>query len=239
MNQIMRRIGILLFAFFLSANSFSAEHGNHKVMPLSINEAKDSVELQILYNGRAWRNLYYKVKGDQFLFLNEFLPGSVTIDDKTFNDLKLRYDIYDDELILISDHGIIIQLNKEMIDLFSVNFKNTSYYFKNFDKDSVNILSGYVNVLYEGNTSLYVKYRKELLQLAVENKYDMFNQINRVYIEKDGEVMKVDSRSELLKLLKDRKHELHNFIRSHKIKISKKYPESFIPVIEYYNKLGN
>ena len=36
------------------------------------------------------------------------------------------------------------------------------------------------------NTSLYVKYRKEILQLAVENKYDMFNQINRIYVRKDG-----------------------------------------------------
>ena len=96
MNHLMRRIDILFFALFLSANSFSASYGNDKAIPLSLIQGRDTVEIQILYNGRAWRNLYYKVKGDQFLFSNEFLSGTVTIDDRTFSNLNLRYDIYDD-----------------------------------------------------------------------------------------------------------------------------------------------
>ena len=42
----------------------------------------DTIDIQLLYNGRAWRNLYYKIRGDQFLFSTEFLPGSVTVEGK-------------------------------------------------------------------------------------------------------------------------------------------------------------
>jgi len=198
---------------------------------------KDTIDIQILNNGRAWRNLYYRIKGDQFLFSPEFLPGTVTIEGRKFNNLQLKYDIYNDELIMITDHGIIIQLNKEMIESFSMNFNSYEYNFRRFDADSVNTLSGYVNVLYEGGTSLYAKYRKEILLLAVENKYDLFNQINRVFVRKDDEIIRVDSKMEFMKLLKDQKQQLHNFIRNNKIKLSRKDPESFRPVVEYYDKL--
>ena len=228
MNNLMRHFFILFSLFFLSIDcihQFPAEWS-----------CRDSIELQILNNGRAWRNLYYKIKGDQFLFSAEFLPGSVTIEGRTFNNLRLKYDIYNDELIMITDHGIIIQLNKEMVESFSMVFDNF-YNFKKIEADTLNSLAGYVNVLYDGNISLYVKYRKEILQLAVENKYDMFNQINRIYVKKDGVISRVDSKREFLNLFKDKKQQLHTFIRSEKLKLSRKNPGSFKPVIEYYDTL--
>jgi len=197
----------------------------------------DTIDVQLLYNGRAWRNLYYKIKGDQFLFTTEFLPGSVTVEGKKFNNLPVKYDIYNDELLTITDHGIILQLNKEMINSFTMNYKDQILKFKKLDADSLNSLSGYVNVLYDGGTSLYIKYRKEILLLAVENKYDMFNQIIRIFVKKNGRIFKVDSKGELLKLLEDQKHLVRSFIRSNKIGISRKNPGSFKPVIEYYDKL--
>jgi len=199
--------------------------------------ANDTIDIQTLYNGRAWRNLFYRVKGDQFLFSPEFLPGSVSIQGKLFKNIPLKYDIYNDELLTITDHGIILQLNKEMVDLFTMNYENHILSFKNLEADSISSLSGYVNVLYDGGTSLFIKYRKEILTLAVENKYDMFNLVNRVFVEKDGEITKVDSKGELIKLFEDQKHLVRSYIRSNKIRVSRKDPESFKPVIEYYDKL--
>lgn len=199
--------------------------------------ANDAIDIQTLYNGRAWRNLFYRIKGDQFLYSPEFLSGSVTIQGKLFDDIPLKYDIYNDEILTITDKGIILQLNKEMIELFTMNYENQVLNFRNLMADSVNSLSGYVNVLYDGGVSLYIKYRKEILTLAVENKYDMFNQINRVFLKKDGEIVKVDSKGKLLQLFGEQKHQVRSFIRSSRISVSRKYPESFKPVIEFYDKL--
>jgi len=197
----------------------------------------DSIEKQILYNGRAWRNLYSRIKGDQFLFSANLLNGTVTIGPRTFKNLLVKYDIYNDEILTTTDHGIILQLNKEMIDFFSINYDGKSYLFKRLDADSTNTLSGYVNVLYDSNISLYIKYRKEILLLAVENKFDLFNQLHKIYLKKGGVIILVNNRRDFLNQLKDHKQEVRSFIKSNKLKITKKIPESFQPVVEYYDRL--
>lgn len=199
-------------------------------------EKQDSVDIQILYNGRAWRNIYYRVKGDQFLFSPDFLEGNLQIDGKAYNNLKLRYDIYKDELNIRTDRGVIIELNKEMIDQFRLGYNNKTYLFKKLESDSLNSLSGYVNVLYEGNVSLFVKYRKEILSLAFENKYDLFSQSSKTYVKLENKIFRVDSKGEFLNLLKDHKQQIRNFIRTNKIKMSKQDPGSYVPVIEYFDK---
>jgi len=234
MKSLMRR-KILFYCAFSLISACSSGIALFSAVPEA--NSNDTNDIQVLYNGRAWRNLHYKIKGDQFLFSPEFLPGSVTIDGKKFDDISLRYDIYNDEILTITDHGILLQLNKEMIDLFSIYYENQIYNFKKLGADSINSLSGYVNVLYDGGTSLYIKYRKEILLLAVENKYDMFNQINRVFVVKEGEILRVGSKRELLKLFEDQKHQLRSFMRSNKIRVSRKDPETFKPVVEYYDKL--
>jgi len=231
----LTRIRILLFSLCFPINALSSGTGCYASDPVS----NDTIDIQTLYNGRAWRNLFYKVRGDQFLFSPEFLPGSVTIHGKLFENIPLKYDIYNDELLIITDQGIILQLNKEMIGKYTLNYENQTLSFRNFDADSINSLRGYVNVLYEGGISLYIKYRKEILSLAVENKYDLFNPVNKVFVRKDGEIIKVDSKGELLKLFGDQKHQVRSYIRSSKLRISRKDPESFKPVIEYYDKLHN
>ncbi|MFZ0281394.1 MAG: hypothetical protein WAL29_07080 [Bacteroidales bacterium] len=199
---------------------------------------QDTTDVQKLYNGRAWRNLYPKVIGDQYLFTKDFIPGTVTIDGQLFSKMSVKYDIFNDEILTITNRGIIIQLNKEMIDKFSFTFNNGSYNFRRFDADSVNSLSGYVNILCDGKISLYVKYRKELLLLAVEHKFDMFQEIHRIYVEKDDKIFLISSKRDLLNTLSDNKQQIKSFIRSRKLVVRKKDPWSFIPVIEYCNTLA-
>jgi hypothetical protein len=197
----------------------------------------DSIEKQILYNGRAWRNLYTRIKGDPFLFTTDFLPGTVSIGPKTFDKLNLKYDIFNDELLIISDRGLILQLNHEMIDYFTLTRFDREYRFRRIEADSLSSVSGFVNVLYEGPTQLYIKYKKEILLLAVENKYDMFNQVQRVYIRKDGKLILINGRRDFLNQLKDHKQQVKNYIRSNKLHIRKNDPLTFRPVLEYYDTL--
>jgi hypothetical protein len=218
------------FWFPLSA---SGETGGYYMVPGN----KDTTDIQILYNGRAWRNLNYSAKGDQSLFTPAFMQGSVTIEGQIFDKLLLLYDIFNDELIISTGLGVLIQLNKEMIDFFSLEFNNKNYKFRRLDGDSVNSLSGYVNVLYEDGLSLYIKYRKEILILAVDNTFDLFNQTSRIYMKKDGIIYRIGSKGDFLNLLKDHKQEIHKFLKSNKIHISKNNPESMVQVIEFYEKL--
>jgi len=203
--------------------------------PLSVQQ--DTTDKQVIFNGRAWRNLYPKVIGDQFLFGKEFLPGTVTIEGRAFKNLLLRYDIYNDEILTITDHGIILQLNKEMVNRFSFTYLDKTYDFFRHDPDSVNTTGGFFNVLYDGGVSLYVKHRKEILLLAVENRFDLFQESHRIYLEKDGKMYLLSGKRDLLNTLEDNKKQIRSYIKSGKFTVTKKDPWSFVPVIEYYDSL--
>jgi hypothetical protein len=194
-------------------------------------------ENQILYNGKVWRNLFTNVKGDQFLFSKEYLPGSVTVYGKTYKNLNINYDIYNDEITTPKNNGAILQLNKEMVDSFSLIFELQTFQFKNTDEDSLPGLKGFVNVLYEGKSALYVKYRKEIDLLAVDDKYDLFFQTHKIYLVKNGIVYQLSGKSDLLKALQEDKTQIKAFMKKNGIRVSKKVPASFVPVIRYYDSL--
>lgn len=202
---------------------------------------QDTLEKQILYNGRVWRNLYQQIDGNQFLLSREFLPGSVTINGITFNSSKPKFklDIVNDELLILTDRNTILQLNKEMVDLFTLEYENKLFRFKKLETDSLNTLNGYVNVIYDGGISLYVKYKKEIRLRNSAGEKDTFIQSFRVYVMKDGIPYTIKNKTSLIKLLGDRKEQIKSFTRSNKMRISRKSPESIAPILKFYDNLNN
>jgi hypothetical protein len=137
---------------------------------------------QLLLNGRIWRNQYSKAIGDPFFLTSTFLKGSITFNGQKFNNLDLQYDIINDELLLKIESYPTIITNKEMVDSFNLIFENTNYHLFNAGTDPSSVLRGYVNVLYDGNSALYIKYKKMLQPLAVDGRYDLFFQEHRSYV---------------------------------------------------------
>ncbi len=235
----MSRFSLLVILFFtisaglkLSGSTVS-DHSVNNLTDLQ----KDTIDKQLLYNGRVWRVLYKNVKGFEFLFTKDFLPGTITIDGKTYNNLELKYDIYNDEILTLTDRGIVLQLNKEMVEKFTLYYENKIFYFHNIKADSINNLDGYVNVLHDKKTAFYVKYKKDILLLADDNKNDIFSEIFKTYLRKDNIIYPIGSKKDLLKVLADKQPEVKAFIKKNKIQVSKKIPGSFIPVLIYYDTL--
>lgn len=236
-KYIFLSILFVIFSFFVNC----AVSAHIKTDPSIFNESSsvnDTLkESQILYNGRVWRNLYSMVKKDQFLFSKDFLPGSVTIGSHTFDNVLIRYDIYSDEIMIPTNHGLILELNKEMVDSFSFNFQNTNWHFVNIQADSSKGYTGYLNVLYKGKTELCVKYKKEIELLAIEKKYDEFYQIHKVYLVKDKVVYLISGKKEFLSLLGDHKQQIKDYIKKNRLVVTRSKPESFVPVIRFYDSL--
>lgn len=190
---------------------------------------------QVLYNGRIWRNLYSKIRGDQFLFSPELTTGTVSMAGRRFVNVPLRYDIYSDELLTETPHGLQLQLNKEMVDSFSLEHLGKDYYF--VKSDSAEAYSGYINLLYKGKSTFAVKYRKNVELLAVDKKYDEFYLVQKLYLVRDNSIDQFSGRLELMKLFGQHKKAVRSYMKKSRIMVSKKYPESFIPVIEYYDSI--
>jgi hypothetical protein len=235
----MNRLGLLLvFSFALfSETSLSGRTTLSSEPCLATSFRQDTTDIQMLINGKVWRNLYSRIRGDQFLFSNAFLPGTITANSRTWNNRDIRYDIYTDELDIIAEKGMIVQINKELVSAFTINYDNKIYRFIKLDKDSLNNIEGYVNVLYRGTVSLFIKYTKKILPLAVDHKYDAFDQIERIFMMKDGKMHQIRNKHNIIQLFGNYKKQIKNYVRSNKLRVSKKIPESFIPLAEFCDKL--
>jgi len=209
-------------------------------IPLSGNGimiGQDTVkENQFLHNGKIWKNVYYQVHGNQFLFANGFLSGSITISGKTFDNIDLKYDIFKDELLTPVNPGIILQFNKEMVDSFSLNFQSKNFRFiKLKDKDGQEI---YYSVLYKGKTALYLKYYKKIEKLADAGQYDQFYQYSKLFLVRNNDIVQINGKNDLLKAIEDQHDLIRAFIKKNKLSVSEKIPESFIPILRYFDGLS-
>ena len=197
---------------------------------------KDSLENQILYNGRVWKNQFGITDGDQFFLSSDFLTGSLSVDSNNFDRIRIKYDLANDELLLLRNDGTILLLNKEMINSFRLSYEDNIFKFVNFANSSSGNLDGYCHLMYDGKIKVYAKYVKELIPTTITNGLPRFSQINKVYILKDGKIHRADNRRELLNLFAEGEEQsmLKKYMRSNQIIISRNDPDSFIRVIEYY-----
>jgi hypothetical protein len=192
---------------------------------------------QMILNGRIWRNQYTKASGDQFFLTNTFVKGSVVLNGMRFDDLDLMFDIASDELIMSNVSHPTIIVNKEMVDSFDIIIGNRNYHIINAGTDTSGPLRGYVNVLYAGPSTLYVKYIKKLQPLAVDGRYDLFYQEHSMYLRKNNEILSFENKRNFLKILEDKKEQIKDYMKKSKIKLKRKDPETFVPVLEYYDSM--
>ncbi len=230
------RILSTFLLFLIGGFNVFAWNQDFSSKPVEPNQSDTLLDNQTLYNGRIWRNLYYLVMEDQFLFSKEYLPGILTIRDKTFDNVLLKYDIFKDELLTPIDSGRILQLNKELIDSFSISFQSKKYHFVKMKEDTLKSSKSFFNVLYKGKTELLLKFEKKIDKLAVEGKYDKFYQINRLYIVSSEKLYPVSRKGDLFKIFPEDKTRLKDFIKKNKLRISEKEPESFIPAIRFHDR---
>jgi hypothetical protein len=228
---------LILFVIILSQNLISSALAGDK-QPVNQQHPDPLKENQILYNGRIWQNHFTNVKGNQFLFSNEYLPATVTINGKYFKGLNINFDIYNDEIITPKNNGAMVQLNKEMVDSFTLQYELKTYRFKNTDPDSLKEIKGYVNVLYEGKCALYVKYKKEIELLAVDDKYDLFFQTQKIFLVQGKTVTQISNKKDLLKAMNNEKVQIKAFMKKNGVRVSKKTPSGFVSVVRYYDSLS-
>ncbi len=232
---------ILFILLLLAANGFSLpskagdisfSHGNH---------SKDSVERQILYNGRLWKNEFLNVEGHQFIMSPNFLLGVVVIDNQIFEDVWLRYDIHNDVLLIQRDANIVIRTNGDLISSFDILFNDERLHFVNFDGSQTGSLKGYYHVYYNSGIKIYIRYFKEILSATITNGLPRFNQLNTIILYENGVYSKVDNKRDLLNHIGNEEQQkmIKKFIRTNYFKITKKDPSSFKRVVEYYEKIAS
>jgi hypothetical protein len=218
----------------------------HKTEPADtfhfpVNEQDSLKDLQNLYTGKVWTNRYRNIKGDQFLFANYFLPGTVSSKGITYKNLLIKYDIFSDEILIPIDRQEIIQLNKEAIDSFSIKFNNRFYRFINIKSDTVSGLEefkGFINVVLKEQSTLYVKFKKEILSSFKANVDVEFIQSQKIYLAIENNVVPVLSKNDLYKMLGTDIDQVKEYVKKSRLKVSLEEPESLIGIIRFCDNLN-
>jgi hypothetical protein len=201
---------------------------------------EDSIEKQILFNGRLWKNQFTGIEGHQFLLSPFSLSGTVVIGNYKFDNVNLRYDILNDELLIQKDANIVVRMNREWISSFDIVFNGELLHFVNLETSSARKLKGYFHLSYDSGIKMYIRYSKDILSESFTNSYPRFNQKNTIFIFKNGEYHKINNMRALFSLLGDKEEQkaVKNFIRNENFRVTVKDPSSVRRVLEYYEKIA-
>lgn len=212
----MNRI-VLVWIFLLTMSArdilFSTSPRESVTFIPDRSEQDTLMEKQILYSGKIWKNNYHRINGDPYLFSNYFLPGTVSAHSKKFKNLLIRYDIFSDEIMIPLNTEEIVQLNKEMVDSFSITFKNKVYQFSKINSDSLNSIKGfkgYFYVLYKQSTALYIKYEKYISTDITDKSDGDFMQIQKTFLVKDKIAYPVTTVNDLYNALNADKEQIED-----------------------------
>lgn len=167
----MRRynIHILLFFIFLTGvHLFGAIQVLPGKFPLSAGLQDSLRENQVLYNGKLWRNIYYMVDGDQFLYSRKFLPGVSLKKKKSIYDVSITYRIENNlfvslpslmiDGVIINDPSMIVNLDPEIVE--KIDVINRTYLVGKY------FFSGIVNVITKSGDFSCVSLPEYLTRLA-------------------------------------------------------------------------
>ncbi len=194
-----------------------------------------------LNNGPFALNLY-KTIGENTMYLknDKYTIGSVVYDSQPYFNVKLKYDIYKDQLILNppeQPEHIGITLIQDKTDSFYIYDKN----FIRITKNQTSLLeftSGYYELIKIGkNLNLYIRHHKDIQKLINDDGvYYSFKENNYYYIEYEAKFYLINNKTSILKIFPDYKKQINTFYQKNR-SINKTDNDQFINslMISIYN----
>jgi hypothetical protein len=229
-------------------NSFgqSAIDSNQQKTPLNNARAVFNAaigEQSPLFNGPEYYFYSPVIKGNAYLFdVNSFMKGAVLYDGVQYKEVPLMYDLYKDELVALLYNNfskyILLKGRVQHFDLLD-------HHFVNINTDTLNInspiKSGYYDELYNGKTQVLVKREKSIQNrnngIGVPETY--FNPTTDFYMKKGITYYVISSENGLLNVLKDRKKDVQQYIKTNKIKFRRDPEQAMVKIASYYDHLTN
>ncbi len=198
-------------------------------------------DAQFMYdiNGRPVReSTYVDVEGSPYLF-DEWYKGivKVTKTEKVYDDVKLRYDAYKDELEYEKE-GQMLRLGPEILE-FSIPTGTALYEFRRgFPAVGNQNENSFYRVLYDGNTKFLKRYEMRLREDRAYNSATVtkrFDLGEETYILKDGQMhqTKKNDKKGLLKLLIDEKNLMNYIIKEEQLDF--KTDDDTVKLLEEYD----
>jgi hypothetical protein len=177
----------------------------------------------LLNLGEIYQPEHVYAKGHPYFLTDDYTLASVTVNNVTFENVKARYNLALDQLIVKArvDSGLLVSMvtKKDWVNAFRIN----GHLFVNLNKTLPGKdVQGYCEEIYKGDKSFYIKYKKNFIDNYDDNApQGFFSKLNvNKYIYLNDNFIPVNRKKELLKLYTDKKS-IKKFMRTNKINYSK------------------
>ncbi|AHM61510.1 hypothetical protein D770_16280 [Flammeovirgaceae bacterium 311] len=226
----------------------------HNTISFYREKARDN---SFLYHGREYIGFDNRIEGHAFFLNNEWRNGNLYYKGQLYQQVPMLYDIAAEELVVQHYAGVFkIRLFKELISYFELS----GHHFINIaavdpaagvpaagndaasgavvnDAKGSPMIPGFYDLLYQGDTQLLVKRRKNIKETFMDRMiHREFDQKNLYFIKKEGAYYPVKSRGSALRVLGDQKKEVRQFLSRNKIKFRNDPEHALMKMVEYYDQ---
>lgn len=207
-------IVINCFIFFLIQNTIAQENKEYSVTLDSI-IGKENL---IIANGLLHYN-DYKINDKKNIYYNNelYTYGSIEYLNQKYYNLKLKYDVYNDNLIFkpageAENSGII--LHKEKVSEFHIY--NKKFININYNKNIESEETGFFEVNLSKSEFIFLtKHTKSKKDLIIQNslKYE-FTDNETFFILKDNKLIEIKSKSTLIKIFPEKNKIIKTYFKN-------------------------
>lgn len=240
-NSITVKLSAMKKYFSLIAILMISTSGLFAQSVYDIRNAIDFFESNKMQRGEYRNTLTEKdIEGSPY-FNDEFTKGTIfTYQQIQYNDVPLRYNIYNDEMEFQSpDNQILAIAAPEIVEKAVIGehtFSNIPYKLGN------KVKRAYFVLLSEGKVSLYARQEvlyqkpKEAAAYKDPEPAKLIERPETYYLRLNQQAaVKVESRKDLRNFFPDHQRQIEDFIKENRIKPNSK--EKMLDLVEYYNSL--
>ena len=174
-------------------------------------------------------------------YFSDYRPvnGSLVFKDKTYEADALLYDIYNDKLVY-RYYSSNFEINSISLDEnFVLGFTIHNSVFRYFEglktKSGRKLKDGYYEVVYDGRFKFLVRWEKT--ESFDMNEAHKFSVLKSMYMLKDGLVVSLKNKLQLMSQFADKKREMKKFIKQNHIILKLKDSSSVNEVFGYFESL--
>lgn len=193
---------------------------------------------QHIYNGAEYIDYDHRINGNPFFEKKSFAGGSIMYDGVLYNNVQIIYDIWRDDVVIKNHNNLPLLLVKEKVAAFNIE----GHHFIKITADSLTEklgLSGFYNVLYNGNVKLFAKRKKVIDEkITSQSSESSFLQKNEYYILNNSVFFAVADKRSVLSALSDQKPTLQKYMKQQKLKFRKNLEADLIKAVAYYGGIN-
>ncbi|WP_114778430.1 hypothetical protein [Botryobacter ruber] len=177
------------------------------------------------------------ILGHAYFGSEEWLPGTIWYEGVALERTPLRYDLVRDEVTLPPVEPDAPALKLRLISEKVDSFKILEHTFVRLNEQD-GLPAGFYERLHDGKTKVFARREKYIFkETTYQRVAERFLTENRYYLYKNKQYHPVKNQKGVLKVLKDRKKALENFIHKENLDFRNNFEQALLQVVAYYDSL--